>query len=115
MQSNEISLSQTAIKEERFCAICKNKITKDDLVQVTGGIEVHFNCYIEVQEKICVICGKPFRHQEELFYCREHKEYFHSTGDCLKGHMRKHMPFDRVRYDANKNRIISSDLSTEKL
>ena len=101
---------QEQLKQINRCAICNEIITKEDLVHIADGLRVHFRCYIEIQEKICSICGKPFKNQEEVFFCLEHKEYFHTTEPCLSNHLEKHMPFKRARYDATKNRITLIDI-----
>lgn len=110
MVSDKIKTHQ---KNERknICAICDQEIEEKDLVYlpVEGeeNICVHFSCYIEVQNKICCECGKPFTDQEPVYFCQQHKEYFHKTkGKCLEQHMKKHMPFEEGYYDALNNRII---------
>jgi len=100
-------------KHEMVCSMCNQKITEDDLVHISENLTVHFKCYIEIQDKICACCGTPFMDQEILLYCDEHKEYFHRHSSCLKNHLKKHMPFKKVRYDASRNRITSFELDRE--
>ncbi|MFW9922611.1 MAG: hypothetical protein ACFFDW_04890 [Candidatus Thorarchaeota archaeon] len=109
MNENSYSVSQMKQVQNERCAICSEVITKEDLIHVSGGMKVHFRCYIEIQEKICSICGRPFIDQEELYFCTEHKEYFHTTHNCLWNHLQKHMPFRKGKYDAKKNRIMISE------
>ncbi|HUU76953.1 MAG TPA: hypothetical protein VMX55_01320 [candidate division Zixibacteria bacterium] len=109
MQSGNTDFSQKELDSDRICTICKNRINDNDLVQIAGNLVVHFKCYVEIQEKICSICGIPFTDQEELFFCEEHKEYFHTNEQCLKKHLKQHMPFKKVKYEATKNRFTSVD------
>lgn len=113
MFNEHTSLTVESKNREMICSICNKEITKDDLVHISEHLTVHFKCYIEIQEKICACCSKPFTDQEILLYCDEHKEYFHGEGLCLQKHLQKHMPFKKVRYDANRNRITFLDVSDE--
>jgi hypothetical protein len=92
------------------CLICQQVIENSDLVTLIGDsgeeITVHFNCYLNLQEKICSECGKPFKDQEKLYYCPKHKTYFHMSHDCVDHHIQKHLSFYIGKYDAKTNRII---------
>ncbi len=110
-ENTELTFEQD--NQEMVCSMCNQKIHKDDLVHITENLTIHFKCYIEIQDKICACCGKPFLDQEILFYCEEHKEYFHRQNSCLKNHLQKHMPFKKVRYDASRNRITSFEHERE--
>ena len=109
MLNEYTSLLTDKRNKERVCSICKKEITEDDLVHITDNLTVHFKCYIEIQNKMCASCGRPFKDQEILLYCDEHKEYFHEQGVCFEKHLEKHMPFKYARYDASRNRITFLD------
>ena len=110
LTENNLDASQQMALQNNKCLICKQEIIKDDLIHISNGVKVHFKCYIEIQEKLCVICGKPFKDQEELYFCVEHKEYFHKTNSCLWQHLQKHMPFRKAKYDSKKNRILINEM-----
>ena len=114
LHSDNTSLSQ--ISNQRRCSICNEPVNDEDLVHLSNDLTVHFKCYIEIQDKLCSVCGNPFENNEELLYCVEHKEYFHFNDFCLKKHMKKHMPFRKAKYDMKKNRIaIQEDLDENKI
>ena len=108
MVSNNLDSSSKKMKS--ICSICHREIEENDLVYLSaqgeGNLRLHFRCYLEIQDKICSECGKPFQSQQELLFCEEHQEYFHSSKECLRNHMEKHMPFRKAWYDATNNRII---------
>jgi hypothetical protein len=96
------------------CAICNKIITKSDLVHVSldesSEFIAHFNCYVELQDKICSECGLPFYHQEEILFCEDHKQYFHESSACIMKHLNKHTRFLKAKYDATNNRIIMQEI-----
>ena len=109
MQQDDASLSKLTSGTDKICVICHKIITENDLAYIADEEETsflaHFRCYVEVQEKICSECGVPFRDQERLLYCDEHREYFHPRENCLMSHFEKHLRFKEGIYDAAKNRI----------
>lgn len=111
-EENGLSSINDNTKDAR-CAICNKKINENDLIYITdidsNNIAVHFNCYIEIQEKICSECGRPFKDQESLLFCEEHSEYFHDSDECIFVHLGKHMKFKKAVYDNTKNRISVFD------
>jgi len=113
MQSEQVKLPQEDNQLSNLCAICGKIITKNDLVHIlvedTEDVVVHFKCFVEVHDKICSECGTPFKDHEELLYCEEHKDYFHTKESCQKKHMRKHKPFKRAVYSSANNRITILD------
>ncbi len=115
LQNDDVGLSHSKANYDKVCTICNKIISEKDLVHVLdpddASTTVHFRCYIEIQEKLCSECGKPFKDQERLFYCEKHYEYFHTTDLCLQKHLEKHMNFQIAFYDAIKNRIIKIESS----
>ncbi|MHA1221075.1 MAG: hypothetical protein ACTSQB_05010 [Candidatus Heimdallarchaeota archaeon] len=113
MQQNDASLSKSTSSTDKICVICNKVITENDLVSIVNDGEIsfsaHFRCYVEIQEKICSECGVPFKDQENLLFCDEHREYFHSTETCLKKHIEKHLRFKQCMYDVAKNRITMQE------
>ena len=97
MVSKELDCASKKM-EQNICVICHQEIEENDLVFFSnqnergkGKLCVHFRCYLELQNKICCECGKPFEGEEELFLCEEHQEYFHSSKECLNSHLKKHL------------------------
>ena len=115
MQNDNVGLSHSIANYDKTCSICNEKISEKDLVHILdpndANSAVHFRCYIDIQEKLCCECGKPFKNLEQLFYCEEHYEYFHTTDVCLQKHLKKHMNFLLAYYDAGKNRITKVVIS----
>ncbi|NHJ49760.1 MAG: hypothetical protein FK733_18355 [Asgard group archaeon] len=107
---NQIHKNQTSVVR---CAICNKIITENDLVHVsldeTNEFIAHFNCYVELQDKICSECGLPFYNQEEILFCEDHKQYFHESSSCIMKHLSKHTRFQKAKYDATNNRIVIQD------
>jgi len=107
--NNEVSSSKMLANTISKCILCKKPITENDLIHISRKGQkdflVHFKCYIEIQEKICVECGYPFKDQEQLLFCEEHNEYFHDLKKCSDNHLRKHKYFKKAIYDGLKNRI----------
>ncbi|HUT80944.1 MAG TPA: hypothetical protein VMZ29_07055 [Candidatus Bathyarchaeia archaeon] len=114
MHQDDVGLSKATSSINSKCAICDKLISENDLVYISDdpsrNFITHFRCYVEIQEKICSECGMPFRDQEILLFCDEHREYFHSSEKCLKDHFEKHLKFKQGIYDATKNRIVLLDL-----
>lgn len=115
-----MDLSKTTANINTRCAICNKTISENDLIYISDNTSknfiAHFRCYVEIQEKICSECGIPFRDQETVLFCDEHREYFHSNEKCLKDHFEKHLKFKQGIYDTIKNRIIflnSDELLTD--
>ncbi len=119
MHQDDVGLSKTTSSVNSRCAICNKLISENDLIYVSDNLTVnfiaHFRCYVEIQEKICSECGTPFRDQESLLFCEEHREYFHPSGKCLRAHFEKHMKFKQGIYDASKNRITILDTDEPSL
>ncbi|NHK32459.1 MAG: hypothetical protein FK730_13980 [Asgard group archaeon] len=114
MHDEKLSYKKSNHSVNMRCAICRKIIAKSDLIYISPDESdefiAHFNCYVELQDKICSECGKPFFDKEKLLYCDKHKEYFHAKKECIRNHLEKHIQFKQALYDASNNRIILQGL-----
>ncbi|NHJ39214.1 MAG: hypothetical protein FK731_04215 [Asgard group archaeon] len=114
MHDDNLSFNKSQHSIVIRCAICKKIISNSDLIYISPDESeefiAHFNCYVELQDKICSECGKPFFDKEKLLYCEKHKEYFHIKRECIRNHLEKHIQFKQAYYDASNNRIILQEL-----
>ncbi|MEA2070723.1 MAG: hypothetical protein U9O98_05470 [Asgard group archaeon] len=108
--NNESKSTEKVQKKRKICPLCKKPIDNNDLLFIekkNGENQAyHFDCYLELQDKICAECGIPFENKEEVLYCEEHHEYFHKNPLCLNNHLEKHKHFQIAIYSAVNNQMI---------